>query len=195
MTIVHITYHDETNIGSCPIGQTGGFENADGNGEIHCFRIFDGVSVMLMQMEMGSYTEIRTQVGVLEVNFCINGRFETSFSMRMFKTIYLSGEAGNHARFVMKKDVNHIVYSIKSLQSAFVALLLDRTNLSNEPRRERSSDQPVAFLPQIAPTFCFQRFPDRILCAGHVKKCFHVPIQCAHFVHRVHGMVGRTDFP
>lgn len=82
LTIVHITYHDETNIGSCPIGQTGGFENADGNGEIHCFRIFDGVSVMLMQLEMGSYTEIRTQVGVLEVNFCINGRFETSFSMR-----------------------------------------------------------------------------------------------------------------
>ena len=82
LTIVHITYHDETNIGSCPIGQTGGFENADGNGEIHCFRIFDGVSVMLMPLEMGSYTEIRTQVGVLEVNFCINGRFETSFSMR-----------------------------------------------------------------------------------------------------------------
>ena len=48
LTIVHITYHDETNIGSCPIGQTGGFENADGNGEIHCFRIFDGVSVMLL---------------------------------------------------------------------------------------------------------------------------------------------------
>lgn len=82
LTIVHITYHGETNIGSCPIGQTGGFENGDGNGEIHCFRIFDGVSVMLMQLEMGSYTEIRTQVGVLEVNFCINGRFETSFSMR-----------------------------------------------------------------------------------------------------------------
>ena len=58
-----------------------------------------------------------------------------SVTIRMFKTIYLSGEAGNHARFVMKKDVNHIVYSIKSLQSAFVALLLDRTNLSNEPRR------------------------------------------------------------
>lgn len=82
LTIVHITYHDETNIGSCPIGQTGGFENADGNGEIHYYRLFDGVSVMLMQLEMGSYTEIRTQVGVLEVNFCINGRFETSFSMR-----------------------------------------------------------------------------------------------------------------
>ena len=48
MTIVHITYHDETNIGSCPIGQTGGFENADGNGEIHCFRIFDGVGILLL---------------------------------------------------------------------------------------------------------------------------------------------------
>ena len=63
-------------------GQIDGFEHADGNGEIHYYRLFDGVSVMLMQLEMGSYTEIRTQVGVLEVNFCINGRFETSFSMR-----------------------------------------------------------------------------------------------------------------
>lgn len=80
--MVDIIFHDETGIASCLPGQTGGFENADGNGEIHCFRIFDGVSVMLMQLEMGSYTEIRTQVGVLEVNFCINGRFETSFSMR-----------------------------------------------------------------------------------------------------------------
>ena len=157
------------------------------------------------------HAEIDFQPPDLCPNFCVRLHFQPqqhdshavkqpvvvdfSVTIRMFKTIYLSGEAGNHARFVMKKDVNHIVYSIKSLQSAFVALLLDRTNLSNEPRRERSSDQPVAFLPQIAPTFCFQRFPDRILCAGHVKKCFHVPIQCAHFVHRVHGMVGRTDFP
>ena len=80
--MIDIIFHDEIEMGSCNPGQTGGFENADGNGEIHCFRIFDGVSVMLMQLEMGSYTEIRTQVGVLEVNFCINGRFETSFSMR-----------------------------------------------------------------------------------------------------------------
>ena len=80
--MIDIIFHDKTGVTPYNPGQTGGFENADGNGEIHCFRIFDGVSVMLMQMEMGSYTEIRTQVGVLEVNFCINGRFETSFSMR-----------------------------------------------------------------------------------------------------------------
>lgn len=82
LTIVHITYHDETNIGSCPIGQTGGFENANGNGEIHCYRLFDGVGIMLLRLEMETYTEIRTQIGMIEINFCINGRFETSFSMR-----------------------------------------------------------------------------------------------------------------
>ena len=66
LTIVHITYHDETNIGSLPDRSgTGGFENADGNGEIHCFRIFDGVSVMLLRLEMETYTEIRTQVGMM----------------------------------------------------------------------------------------------------------------------------------
>ena len=70
LTIVHITYHDETNIGSCPIGQTGGFENADGNGEIHCFRIFDGVSVMLMQLEMGSYTDASKPAFPCAVMFC-----------------------------------------------------------------------------------------------------------------------------
>ena len=80
--MIDIIFHDKTGVTPYNPGQTGGFENADGNGEIHCFRIFDGVSVMLMQLEMGSYTEIRTQVGELEVNFCINGRFETSFSMR-----------------------------------------------------------------------------------------------------------------
>lgn len=43
---------------------------------------YNALTAVRMQLEMGSYTEIRTQVGVLEVNFCINGRFETSFSMR-----------------------------------------------------------------------------------------------------------------
>ena len=80
--MVDIIFHDETGIASCLPGQTGGFENACGNGEIHYYRLFDGVGIMLLRLEMESYTEIRTQVGVLEINFCINGRFETSFSMR-----------------------------------------------------------------------------------------------------------------
>ena len=80
--MVDIIFHDETGIASCLPGQTGGFENACGNGEIHYYRLFDGVGIMLLRLEMESYTEIRTQIGRLEVNFCVNGRFETSFSMR-----------------------------------------------------------------------------------------------------------------
>ena len=45
-------------------------------------RLFDGVGIMLLRLEMETYTEIRTQIGMIEINFCINGRFETSFSMR-----------------------------------------------------------------------------------------------------------------
>lgn len=60
----------------------GGFENADGNGEVHCYPLLDGVSAMLMRLEMETYTELRTQKGMLEINFCVDGRFETHFSLR-----------------------------------------------------------------------------------------------------------------
>ena len=63
-------------------GQTCGLEAADGNGEIHLYPLLDGVSAMCLRLEMGSYTEIRTQIGMLEINFCANGRFETRFSLR-----------------------------------------------------------------------------------------------------------------
>lgn len=72
-------FHDETGMGSAFPAQADGFEKADGSGEIHYYRLFDGVGILLLRLEMETYTEMRTQVGVLEVNFCINGRFETSF--------------------------------------------------------------------------------------------------------------------
>ena len=80
--MIDIIFHDKT--GGTPYnpGQTGGFENAAGSGEIHYYRLFDGVGIMLLRLEMETYTEIRTQIGMIEINFCINGRFETSFSMR-----------------------------------------------------------------------------------------------------------------
>lgn len=80
--MIDIIFHDETGIVPCPPEQTGDFEHAAGSGEIHYYQLFDGVGIMLLRLEMDAYTEIRTQVGVLEINFCINGRFETSFSMR-----------------------------------------------------------------------------------------------------------------
>ena len=80
--MIRIVYHDGINAVSCPPGQTGGFENVVGDGEIHCCQLLDGVSVMLMRLEMESYTEVRTQMGLIEINFCVGGRFETRFSLR-----------------------------------------------------------------------------------------------------------------
>lgn len=80
--MIEIIYHDGTKAIPCPPGQTGGFENAEGNGEVHCYPLLDGVSAMLMRLEMETYTELRTQKGMLEINFCVDGRFETHFSLR-----------------------------------------------------------------------------------------------------------------
>lgn len=80
--MIEIIYHDDTNADPRLPKQAGGFENADGNGKIDCYRLLDGVNAMLMRLEMKSYTEIRTQTGMLEINFCAGGRFETHFSLR-----------------------------------------------------------------------------------------------------------------
>ena len=53
--MIEIIYHDGTNAIHCPPGQTGGFENAEGNGEVHCYPLLDGVSAMLMRLEMEAY--------------------------------------------------------------------------------------------------------------------------------------------
>lgn len=80
--MIDIIYHDGASAAPDQAGQSGGFAQADGNGEIHCYSWLDGVSAMLMRLEMESYTEFRTQKGLLELNFCANGRFETRFSLR-----------------------------------------------------------------------------------------------------------------
>ena len=80
--MIDIIDHDGASAAPDQAGQSGGFAQADGNGEIHCYSWLDGVSAMLMRLEMKSYTELRTQKGLLELNFCANGRFETRFSLR-----------------------------------------------------------------------------------------------------------------
>ena len=80
--MIDIIYHDGASAAPDQAGQSGGLAQADGNGEIHCYSWLDGVSAMLMRLEMESYTELRTQKGLLELNFCANGRFETRFSLR-----------------------------------------------------------------------------------------------------------------
>ena len=59
-----------------------GLESASGNGEIHDYPLLDGVNMLRMRLEMESYMEERSRPGLLEINFCVNGRFETRFSLR-----------------------------------------------------------------------------------------------------------------
>ncbi len=42
--MIEIVYHGEAAAAFGPDGQAGGFENADGNGEIHLYPLLDGVS-------------------------------------------------------------------------------------------------------------------------------------------------------
>lgn len=54
--MIDIIYHDGASAAPDQAGQSGGFAQADGNGEIHCYSWLDGVSAMLMRLEMESYT-------------------------------------------------------------------------------------------------------------------------------------------
>lgn len=58
------------------------FDFAAGDGLITCHHLFDGVIAMIMRLEMHAFTEKRTKDDTLEINFCSNGRFESSFSAR-----------------------------------------------------------------------------------------------------------------
>ena len=46
------------------------------------YPLFDGVTVMLTQLETHGFPEDRPQRDRLEINFCVNGRFESHFSSR-----------------------------------------------------------------------------------------------------------------
>ena len=80
--MIQMICHDATGSADCLTEPLGGLENASGNGEIHNYPLLDGVNLLLMRLEMESYTEMRSQPGMLEINFCVNGRFETRFSLR-----------------------------------------------------------------------------------------------------------------
>ena len=80
--MIHMIFHDAAGKTSCCREQFGGLESAPGNGEIHNYPLLAGVNVLWMRLEMESYMEERSRPGLLEINFCVNGRFETRFSLR-----------------------------------------------------------------------------------------------------------------
>lgn len=132
--MIDIIFHDETGMGSAFPAQADGFEKADGSGEIHYYRLFDGVGIMLLRLEMETYTEIRTQIGMIEINFCINGRFETSFSMR--DSVLL--KPGDMA-ISCYDGVHGSVYCCRELQKSKVRLAMRLTNRNSSPAISFSS--------------------------------------------------------
>lgn len=80
--MIKVIHHDAAGSAHCLTESLGGLESATGNGELHDYPLLDGVNMLLLRLEMKSYTEVRTQPDILEINFCVNGRFETSFSLR-----------------------------------------------------------------------------------------------------------------
>ena len=54
----------------------------DGGGRMDCYSLFDGVTAMLIRLETHGFEERRSPRDGLEINFCVSGRFESSFSPR-----------------------------------------------------------------------------------------------------------------
>lgn len=80
--MINMVCHDAAGKIFCRTEAFDGLGSASGNGEIHNYPLLDGVNMMRMQLEMKSYMEERSRPGLLEINFCVNGRFETRFSLR-----------------------------------------------------------------------------------------------------------------
>ena len=76
------THHGAAGEASSAADWNGGFDRGDGDGQVHFYTLFSGVDAMAMRLEMRAYTETRDKSDALEINFCANGRFETSFSSR-----------------------------------------------------------------------------------------------------------------
>ena len=54
----------------------------DGGGRMDCYSLFDGVTAMLIRLETHGFEDRRSPRDGLEINFCVSGRFESSFSPR-----------------------------------------------------------------------------------------------------------------
>lgn len=59
-----------------------GMDCDDGKGHLVCCDIWDGLTGIALRLEMSDFVERRSNAAVIAINFCVNGRFETSFSSR-----------------------------------------------------------------------------------------------------------------
>lgn len=64
-----------------------GIDCPQGSGAVACYPLFDGVTAILLRLEVPGFWEIREKRDALEINFCANGRFECAFSPRDHVTL------------------------------------------------------------------------------------------------------------
>ncbi len=87
--------------------------------------------------------------------------------------------------------------SVSSFKPAGLPRQINRTVYSIitvDPDHSHYSNLYNHTLPQVSPGFCFQRLPHWVGCTMLIEKFLEIPIQRAHFVYGVHGMVRGTEF-
>ena len=69
--MIDIIFHDKTGVIPYNPGQTGGFENAAGRGEIHYYRLFDGVGIMLLVSVVDYHVLHRLAIPVMLLSWAL----------------------------------------------------------------------------------------------------------------------------
>lgn len=78
--MIEVTYNGKTAQNAC--GTLLGMNCASGQGRMACYDLLDGITGIAIRLEMSDFCERRKDSESIEINFCVNGRFETSFSRR-----------------------------------------------------------------------------------------------------------------
>lgn len=78
--MIEVTYNGRAALENCETLL--GMDCIFGKGRMACYDLLDGIMGIAIRLEMSDFLERRSNAQTIEINFCVNGRFETSFSRR-----------------------------------------------------------------------------------------------------------------
>lgn len=78
--MIEVTYNGRAALENCETLL--GMDCISGKGRMACYDLLDGITGIVIRLEMSDFLERRSSAQTIEINFCVNGRFETSFSRR-----------------------------------------------------------------------------------------------------------------
>lgn len=78
--MIEVTYNGRAVPNAC--GTLLGMDCISGKGRMACYDLLNGITAIAISLEMSDFLERRSNAQTIEINFCVNGRFETSFSKR-----------------------------------------------------------------------------------------------------------------